>query len=198
MQPILDEALVLTAVPRCCPLSLRQSGHPDGGAAPQCWAPSHLHLYAPALGPRASTHRTQRNTLQPSLLCDVTTKSCDTGIRRSYVIEPGLSCHVMSHCDVTAGELAGISVLLWSLSLTRWLVPSSSSRSHPGQAGSCCAVRLSLPVQLRRTRQLKCPFAILAARPVACFCLGQSLPLPALLSGDFTSSDAQTSQDSRD
>lgn len=107
-------------------------------------------------------------------------------------------CDVMSHCDVTAGELVGISVLLWSLSLMRWLVPSSSSRSHPGRAGSCCAVRLSLPVQPRRTRQVKCPFAILAARLVACFCLGQSLPLPALLSGDFTSSDAQTSQDLRD
>lgn len=45
---------------------------------------------------------------------------------------------------------------------------------------------------------MKRPFAILAARPVACFCLGQSLPLPALLGGDFTSCDARASQDSRD
>lgn len=29
VRPILDEALVLTAVPHCCPLSLRRSGHPD-------------------------------------------------------------------------------------------------------------------------------------------------------------------------
>lgn len=74
------------------------------------------------------------------------------------------------------------------------LVPSLS---HPGHVGSCC-LRLSQPVQPRRTRQVKHPFAILAACPVACFCLGRSLPLPALLGGDFTSSDARTSRDSRD
>lgn len=67
------------------------------------------------------------------------------------------------------------------------LVPSAK---HPGPAGSCGTAR--------RTRLAKLPFAILAAWPVVCFCLGRSLPLPALLGGDFTCSDAQTSQDLRD
>lgn len=103
-------------------------------------------------------------------------------------------------CDgtspVVTAALACIPALLWSLSAARCLSPAPkpeparlSGRLLHSQAHGAGAAE--------DDKEAKRPFAIPAAPPVACFCLGRSLPLPALLGGDFTSSDTNT-RDSRD
>lgn len=112
-----------------------------------CGALSPPHPCAPPQDLRPAS----RGALQPSQLCAVTTTGMTWALKGAMSLD----------CD--CGVIAGVD--LWSLRPGEVLVPIPGSLSPP-------ALRFSLPVPPRRMKQVKCPFAMLAAQPAPCFCLG--------------------------